>query len=494
MAEKELTTQLNKEKELKNEGLLRIYSSDIWRGFLKFWWICILITIICSLAMIAFSFISFKPVYKVSATFTVQTQDISASGTGITSYSYYYNRSTAEQLSNTFPYILESNLLQSAVCEDLGIESLPASITATSVEGTNMFTMEAVGKDPQVTYDVLVSAMENYPSVAEYVIGSSKLVMISEPVIPDTPSNSRGTVRNAVLGFLIGIILSCGIIAFYAIARDTIRTKKDIQEKINQNCIGILPKVTFKKYNKEVDRSILIDNPLTGDSFMETVRQLRNSIIGELDKAAKAILFTSASPEEGKTTVSTNLAIALAKMEKRVILIDADIRNPSVEKAIIKYEKYNKSGLDSYSQIKNVPDLGINIMTFTVTEDNMWKVINTEYLEKIIEDLKQKYDYVIIDAPPCALVSDPITIAGVVDTTILVIKQDTVRTTRIKYAIDSLQSVNANILGCVLNSAASGIMGYGYYYGGYGYAYNRYGYKKYGYGYGYKYGYGKNRF
>lgn len=493
MAEKELTTQLNNEKQ-KSEGLIEIYASDIWRGFLKLWWICILITIICSLAMIAFSFISFKPVYKVSATFTVQTQDISASGTGITSYSYYYNRSTAEQLSNTFPYILESNLLQSAVCEDLGIESLPASITATSVEGTNMFTMQAVGKDPQSTYNVLISAMENYPSVAEYVIGSSKLVMISEPVIPDTPSNSRGTVRNAVLGFLIGIILSCGIIAFYAIARDTIRTKKDIQEKINQNCIGILPKVTFKKYNKEVDRSILIDNPLTGDSFMETVRQLRNSIVSELDEMSKTILFTSASPEEGKTTVSTNLAIALAKMEKRVILIDADIRNPSVEKSIIKYEKYNKSGLDSYSQIKNVPDLGINIMTFTVTEDNMWKVINTEYLEKIIEDLKQKYDYVIIDAPPCALVSDPITIASVVDTTILVIKQDTVRTTRIKYAIDSLQSVNANILGCVLNSAASGIMGYGYYYGGYGYAYNRYGYKKYGYGYGYKYGYGKNRF
>lgn len=493
MAEKELATQLNNEKQ-KNEGLIEIYVSDIWRGFLKLWWVCVLITVVCSLAMAAFSIITFKPVYKVSATFTVQTQDISASGTGITSYSYYYNRTTAEQLSSTFPYILESNLLQSAVCEDLGIDYLPASITATSVEGTNMFTMEAVGKDPQVTYDVLVSAMENYPSVAEYVIGSSKLVMISEPIMPDAPSNSRGTLKNAVLGFMAGIILSCGFIVLYAVVRDTIRTKKDIQEKINQNCIGILPKVTFKKYNKEVDRSILIDNPLTGDSFMETVRQLRNSIVSELDEMSKTILFTSASPEEGKTTVSTNLAIALAKMEKSVVLVDADIRNPSVEGSTKKYEKYEKNRLDSYSQIKNVPDLGINIMTFTVTEDNMWKVINTDYLKELMNSLKQEYDYIIVDAPPCALVSDPITIASVVDTTILVIKQDTVRTTRIKYAIDSLQSVNANILGCVLNSAASGIIGYGYYYGGYGYAYNRYGYKKYGYGYGYKYGYGKNRF
>ncbi len=494
MAEKELTTQLNNEKDVTDNGIFEIYFSDIWRGFLKLWWVCVLITVICSLAMAAFSFISFRPVYNVSATFTVQTQDIAANGTGITSYSYYYNRTTAEQLSSTFPYILESNLLQSAVCEDLGLKSLPATITATSVEGTNMFTMKAVGRDPQLTYDVLVSAMENYPSVAEYVIGSSKLVMISEPIVPDAPSNGRGTVRNTGIGCVIGLMLSCGVIAFYAIARDTIRTKKDIQEKINQNCIGILPKVTFRKYSHEVDRSILVNNPLTGDSFMETVRQLRNSIVSELDETTKTILITSASPEEGKTTVSTNLSVALAKMEKKIILVDADIRNPSVEDRIKKYKNYNKNSPDTYSQIKTVPDLGIDIMTFTVSEDNMWKVINTDYLKELMHSLKQEYDYVIVDAPPCALVSDPITIAGVVDTTILVIKQDTVRTTRIKYAIDSLQSVNANILGCVLNAAASGITGYGYYYGGYGYAYNRYGYKKYGYGYGYKYGYGKNRF
>ena len=494
MAEKELTTQLNREKEPKNGGFLEFYISDIWRGFLKFWWVCILITVICSIAMAAFSFVNFRPVYTVSATFTVQTQDITASGTGITSYSYYYNRTTAEQLSNTFPYILESNLLQSAVCEDLGIEHIPATITATSVEGTNLFTMKAVGTNPQDTYDVLISAMENYPSVAEYVIGSSKLVIITEPIFPEAPSNDRDTLKYAFIGFAAGLILSCGIIALYAIARDTIRTKKDIREKINQNCLGVLPKVTFRKHNKEFNSSILIDNALTGDSFMETVRQLRNSIVSELDENAKSILFTSASPEEGKTTVSANVAVALAKMERRIILIDADIRNPSIEKALEKHEKYDIRDFDSFSQLKRIPDLGIDILTFNVSEDNMWKVINTEYLKNIMETLKQEYDYIIVDAPPCALVSDPITIASVVDTTILVVKQDTVRTTRIKYAIDSLLSVNANILGCVLNSAASGIIGYGYYYGGYGYAYNRYGYKKYGYGYGYKYGYGKNRF
>ncbi len=493
MAEKELTTQLNNKKNVKDNGILEIYLSDIWRGALKFWWVCLLIIVACSILMAAFSFVRFEPMYTASATFTVQTQDIAATGTGITSYSYYYNRTTAEQLSSTFPYILESNLLQTSVCEDLGVESLPATITATSVEGTNMFTMKAVGKNPQKTYDVLVSAMENYPSVAEYVIGSSKLVVITEPVVPQTPSNSRGTLRYTFYGFAIGVMLSCCLVVLYALARDTIRTRDDIQEKINQKCIGILPTVTFRKHNKEFNSSILIDNPLTGETFIETVKYLRNSVVSELDESSKSILFTSASPEEGKTTVSTNLAIALGKMEKRVIIVDADIRNPSVENALNKYEKFIKSGCDSLSQLKSVPALGIDIMTFTVSQEDMWQVINTEYLENILGELKQKYDYIIIDAPPCALVSEPMTIAGVVDTTILVVKQDSVRTTRIKYAIDSLQAVNANILGCVLNNAASGIIGYGYYYGGYGYAYNRYGYKKYGYGYGYKYGYGKNR-
>ena len=106
----------------------------------------------------------------------------------------------------------------------------------------------------------------------------------------------------------------------------------------------------------------------------------------------------------------------------------------------------------------------------------------------VFVELKKKYDCIIVDAPPCALVSDPITIAEAVDSTVLVIKQDTVRTTRIRYALENLHSVNAHIMGCVLNAAGSGITGYGYYYGGYGYAYNRYGYKKYGYGYGYRYG------
>lgn len=483
MSDKNSSTQLDK----KEQGVYSIefYLSDIWRGVRKFWWLCGVLALVFSVLLAAFSFISFTPVYTVSATFTVQTQDISASGTGITSYSYYYNRTTAEQLSDTFPYILESNLLQTAVCEDLGIERMPASISATSVAGTNMFTMKATGTTAQETYDVLISAMENYPSVAEYVIGTSKLTMISEPILPENPSNSRQTMRYILIGAAVGVVLGCIWIFIYAVFRDTVRTKNDIKEKINQNCLGVLPVVSFRRYKSEIDRSILMVNHLVGDAFLENVRKLRNTVVDQAGEETKAIMITSSAPGEGKTTISVNLAISLAKMGKKVMLVDADLYNPSVCKLLEKFEGTVFPSNDPQINLKYIDELDIGVMTFNVSEKNIWKVMQTPYLKKCIDELKTECDYIIVDAPPCALSSDPVTIAGAVDMSVLVIKQDNVRTTRIKYAIDSLLSVDAEILGCVLNKASVGISGYGYYHGGYGYKYTRYGYSKYGYGYGY---------
>lgn len=481
MSDVKSSTQLDK----KVQQIPLVELSDIWRGVKKFWWLCLALIAAFAVLLTAFRLISFTPQYTVSATFTVQTQDISASGTGITSYSYYYNRATAEQLSDTFPYILESNLLQTVICEDLGVSRMPASISATSVAGTNMFTMKATGRDAQEAYDVLISAMENYPSVAEYVIGSSRLTMISEPVFPDSPSNSRQLLRYAMFGAIIGGAMGCAWIFFYAVFRDTIRTKQNIEEKLNQVMLGVLPIVSFKKYKSEIDRSILMVNPLAGDTFLENMRKLRNAIVDEAGEEAKAIMLTSSAPGEGKTTISVNLAISLAKMGKKVMLVDADLYNPSVRKILEKYKGQPFPFNDPQINLEYMDELDIGVMNFNVGEKNIWKVMQTPYLKKVIDELKTECDYIILDAPPCALSSDPVTIAGAVDTTVLVIKQDTVRMTKIKYALDSLLSVDAKILGCVLNAASVGMSGYGYYHGGYGYRYTRYGYSKYGYGYGY---------
>ena len=481
----------NQKTQVEDEARVELYIGDLWRGAVKFWWLCPVLAIILGTVIFIEGYLSFTPSYTVSATFTVQTQDVSANGDAVSSYSFYYNRTTAAQLSETFPFILESNLLQDTICDDLGVKSLPATISASSVRDTNMFTMTAVGSDAKATYDTLISAIDNYPVVAEYVVGSTKLNMISEPVMPEEPSNKGGYMDNVIFGVAFGLLIGIAWIVVYAIFRNTIRTKQDIREKLNRRCLGVLPSVIFKKHNQVIDRSLLLNNPQVGEGFLESVRALRNSVIQATDGKYKVIMVSSAAPGEGKTTVTCNLASSISKVDKRVLLVEGDLRNPSVLNLV---ENNERKLIDENKdlRIEKIESLGIDLLTFKFVENETWKVINASFLKETFEKFKNCYDYIIVDSPPCGLTSDPAVIAEASDAAILVIKQDNVRITRIQRSVESLLSADVNVIGCVLNSVSSGWSGYGntYRYGRYG----RYGYGKYGYGYGkYGYGYGETK-
>ena len=122
--------------------------------------------------------------------------------------------------------------------------------------------------------------------------------------------------------------------------------------------------------------------------------------------------------------------------------------------------------------------------------------MNAEHIRKAFDSVREKYDYILVDTPPCGLISDALFIAQASDAALYVVLQDSVRVSKIRSGLDNLMSSNIRVIGGILNGALSGITGYGYNYG-YGYGYGKYGYGgyKYGtYGYGYgKYGYGNKR-
>ncbi|MDD6262647.1 MAG: polysaccharide biosynthesis tyrosine autokinase [Clostridiales bacterium] len=458
---------------------LEIYPSDLWRGFLRFWWLCLIFVLLGTGIMFYKSYIRFTPKYSASVTFTVQTAENGVDSSGITSYSFYYNRSTASQLSATFPYILQSNILQDIIMTDLELQYMPAALTASTVSGTNLFTMTATGSDPQLTYDVLISAMENYPYVAEYVIGNTELTILSEPSVPTVPENRLAWRRSTAKGAAAGLCAGFALIVLYALLRKTVRTKRDIREKLNQHCLGVLPGVTFKKHRMEIDRSVLLTNPMIGNGFLEALRDLRISVLNLMGDGKKVLLVTSAAPGEGKTTLTVNLAAAIASSGKNVLLVDADLRNPSISE-LIGGEKTGLSEKERPSvSVRRVDSLGLSLLTFNISSSKFWKMMQADFWDGLFRDLREEYDFILVDTPPCALISDPAVIAESADAAILAIRQDTVRISRIQYALDLLQSANANIIGCVLNGASSGVSGYGY---NYGYGHYGYGKEKYGYG------------
>lgn len=475
-------------KEQKNsknvEAHFKIYLTDFIKGIKKLWWVCIALAVLAGGGLAIRGGLQYTPQYKVSATFVVSMQSVSGADTGLSKYSYSYDTTTAEHLASTFPHILSSNLLQEMVCTELGEASMPASVSAQVVTGTNMFKLTTVGKDPQKTYDTLLSVIDNYPSVAKHVIGNIKMDMITSPVFPENPSNSPEYKENFVTGATFGVLVGVILIFMYAVFRNTIRTKNEITTELNNNVLGTVPKVTSKKRkNKDALPLLITDNKISS-SFSEAIRVCRNILVNSLSEDEKVVLVTSTAPSEGKTTVITNLALSIAKRNKNVLLVDADLRNPSIARLLdIDMEEIEYQTISDKYEIAYLEKYGISVLRFIFSEEKKDGYVSTAFAKTVFSDLRNKFDYIFVDTPPCGLVSDAMFIAQAADVAIYVIYQDVVGVSKIKSSLNNLLSTDVRVAGCVLNGAIGTSNGYGYGYGykSYGYGYN-YGYKKHGYG------------
>lgn len=483
-----------KENTTEVRNYLQTFSPDsLIKSWRKFWWVCVVLALLFAAFAVYRSYSTYSPRYESSVTFTVQTQSSGSTvEAGFSSYSFTYNRSVASQLAATFPSIIRSNILQDVVCNDLNLTVFPCTLRAVSITGSNLFTITAAGEEPEMTYKVLQSVIKNYPAVSEYVIGNTKLAILSEPVLPTEPSNTVNYPRQAVKYAVIGIALGLAWVVFYSLRRNTICSADDIREKLNQQPLGALPEVVFKKHKKAIDRTVSITNTLVGSGYLEAFRSFRNTVLNKLgDK--KVILVTGTAPGEGKTSVSANLALSLTKMHKKVILIDGDLRNPSVAD----FFKIPKENTENAISVTVTDTDTLSILRFPGERGSIWDVLKPDTMKKLFRHLRETADYIVIDTSPIGITTEPTVFAQYADAAIMVVRQDTIRASSVMDAVDTLRSTDVNVIGCVLNNASASYNVYGSKYGshygtygsyGYGYGY-RYGYgRRYGYGYGYGYG------
>lgn len=203
----------------------------------------------------------------------------------------------------------------------------------------------------------------------------------------------------------------------------------------------------------------------------EQYRTLRTNIqFASVDKKVKTIMVTSATPGDGKSTTAANLGIVLAQQQKKVLLVDADLRKPTshytfelpnqVGLTNVLTKQINLEGAVSQTQIPYM-----DLLTSGPLPPNPSELLGSKAMGNFVERLDKHYDYIIIDTPPVNAVTDPQVLSQHCDGVIVVVRSGKTEQEAIKKAVDSLRKVGADILGSVLNSQKQSESNYYYYYG-----------------------------
>ena len=418
--------------------------------------------------------VHFSPLYRSECLFSVGSSydhnDIFSGGT------FYSDSAAAQTMAKTFPDLLSMEYMQDLIVAQLEDGYINGSISADYLEGTNLVQLSVTSSDPQDAYDILNAVLAAYPQAAVYLVDNPTIQIRQEPKVPTEPVNQPVASRDWTGGAVKGLALGLLIIAGLSLLNQTVSNADELKKLINLPILGKLPQVTQRKRRKAGPVLISAEsNP----RLAEAMRSLRTKVRKAAEQAGgNVILLTSTVPGEGKTTISCNLAQSLAAEGHRVILVDADLRKQSVLRLFAPKEVGGKGLLYCLHNpqaplseaIRQLPGSDLHYISGGSTQKRHYS-IDPKAMNRIIGELSETYDYVVIDTPPCGIVSDTRSLCRYAHCILYVVKIGGAHRMLISDSITALHQQGVTISGCIANSVPRLQTRDGY---GYGYS------KKYG--------------
>ncbi len=284
---------------------------------------------------------------------------------------------------------------------------------------------------------------------------------------PVSPNLAQNILLSIILGFLGGAILAF-LLEFLD---NSIKLTEDLEQMLGMSLLGVVPVIDpedLASISSNRERAIY-SYTRQRSAVAESLRSIRTNIKFRTgNKEQLVLLVTSAVPKEGKSFTSSNLSAVMALSGQKVLLIDADLRRPSVHRLFDLPDDFGtvdlltgESTIAELVQPSHVPNL--DIIVAGPPPDNPNELLGNGILRNI-KELASEYDVIVIDSPPATAVSDPMVLSPLVDGVVLVVEANETRRPVVQQAINRLKNVNANILGGVVNKFDSTRSGYGYYY------------------------------
>ncbi|MGA2915429.1 MAG: polysaccharide biosynthesis tyrosine autokinase [Sedimentisphaerales bacterium] len=310
-------------------------------------------------------------------------------------------------------------------------------------------------------------------------------ISILEAARPAEIATSPQKAKIVAVSLILGILLGIGFASLREKMDWRLRGAEEISSILSTPVLGVVPSMDGKGKKAVIDcgQKVHLDPK---SPAAEAYRTIRTAIFFGVPKGqARTILVTSPMPSDGKTTMVSNLAIAIAQAGQKTLVVDADFRKPMQHK-IFGFANETEKGLSSIlagqisidEAVRHCPTEGLDLLTSGPDVPNPSELLNSEAFANLLKELTHRYDRIIIDSPPLTPVADSQILAAICDITILVIRAEKSTKKASQQAREALAGVGAHVLGAIVNDVSPRHSRYGYY--------SHYGYYGYGYGYGKK--------
>jgi capsular exopolysaccharide synthesis family protein len=321
-------------------------------------------------------------------------------------------------------------------------------------------------------YDGLLQRMKEVGVVAGLTTNNISIVDRAKvPTAPYKPNLRANISRALMIGLMIGILLAF----LLEYLDDTVKTSQDVESRGRMPVLGTIPLASGKEHGIREDEISLLAATNPKSPLAEAVRSLRTALVFSTTEGAPTVLHvTSAGPGEGKTTAATNVAIAFAQAGSKVLLIDADLRSPSLHRV---FSLTNDLGLTNYLAGDTPPaDIAQPtevVRLFTITSGplppNPVELMSSAKMLDLLSVAAERFDFVVIDGPPIIGLADAVVLASLANGTMFVVEAGGTRYGALEGAVKRLRGANATLVGAVLTKFGRRGKGYGY---GYSYDYH----------------------
>lgn len=413
-----------------------------------------------------------KPEYKSSVTILL-VADENKTDKSLTQTDVNLNNG----LISTYSSIAKSSsILQKTIQNlnlDIPVSKLEQNVEAKQIDNTQFLEISVKNESPERAKNIANELAEVFTEQIKEIYNLQNISIVDKAETEENPCNINHMKDMIIFGFA-GIVLSIIIVMIIYMFDDTVKDQKDIEKNIKLRTIGTLP------VDREKTELIVENNPKS--PIVESIKTIRTNILYSTRK--NSILVTSCKEKEGKSWVINNLAVTFAQTGKRVILVDANLRQENNKNEIFNIEKCeglsdfireisedqmeNLEKARKYIKETSIPNL--HIMQNGTIPPNPAELISSKNMKRLVNLLKNMYDIVLIDGTSSILVADSIALSSMVDSTILVAENRKTKINDLKKVKKLIEDVNGNILGVILNrvDVQSGKYygkKYGYYYG-----------------------------